>query len=405
MTRRLSPLLWARIMAILALVTLMRSPALANLFLALLLVAVFVSSPLRQRLASTWQQPMVKAAALFLLVLAAGIVYSAGGWREGLKQLWAWRTLGFLAIAAALFDEPRWKGFALRAFAGVSALGASAVVLLSVQQSLASGQHFPVPVTLFRNYATQGMTFTAALVTCGALLWTERGRWRGVWVASALVLLVAITVVTEGRSGYLVLLAALATFALASLLHKGLSPVHALAGALAMAGLALALVVTSPIARQRIDLALSEMRNYESQGNTSTSMGLRMYFWRDALTLIAERPVFGSGTGSYAKVQGELVTGRTGAAAMPTTDPHNQYLKIAAENGLVGLAAFLVFLVSLLRQRPPSHFRIAGIAVLAGWCATSLANSHFSTFQEGHLLALVLGITLGNETASDKQTN
>ena len=404
MTQRFNPLLVARILVILALVTLMRSPALANLFLVLLLVVALGSGAIRQRIARTWQQPMVKGSALLLLLLAAGILYSASGWREGLNQLWAWRTLGFMAIAAALFDDVHWKRIALRTFAGVTALGALAVVLMSIQQTVASGQHFPVAVTLFRNYATQGMTFTAALVACGALWRVENGRWRRLWGASALLLLVATTVVTEGRSGYLVLLAAAAAFVLGSLLQMGLSLTRALAGALAIAGLGLALVTASPVARQRIDLALTEMRNYESQVEEGTSMGLRVYFWRDAVTLISERPVFGWGTGSYAKVQGQLVVGRSGASAMPTTDPHNQYLKIAAENGLVGLGIFLVFLVSLLRQQPSGSYRLAGLAVLAGWCATSLASSHFSTFQEGHLLALFLGITLAAESATRGNT-
>jgi O-antigen ligase len=404
-TQRFNPLLTARILVILALVTLMRSPALVNLFLALLLLLTLGSASIRQRLALTWAQPMVKGSALLLALLGAGILYSASGWRDGLNQLWAWRTLGFMAIAAALFDDVRWKRIALRAFAGVTALGALAVVLMSIQQTWASGQHNPVPVTLFRNYATQGMTFTAALVACGLLWWVESGRWRQLWCASALVLLVATTVVTEGRSGYLVLLAAAAVFVLGSLLQMGLSLTRALAGALAIAGLGLALVTASPVARQRIDLALTEMRNFESQGNQVTSMGLRMYFWRDAVTLTSERPIFGWGTGSYAKAQGQLVAGRTGAAAMPTTDPHNQFLKIAAENGLVGLGVFLVFLISLLRQRPSPSYRLAGLSVLAGWCATSLASSHFSTFQEGHLLALYLGITLAAESATHGNTD
>lgn len=404
MMRRFNPVLLARIMVILAFVTLMRSPALANLFLALLLLLTIASRVIRQKVALTWQQPMVKGSALFLLTLAAAIMYSASGWREGLGQWWAWRSLIFLVIAAALFDDWHWKRIALRTFAGVTALGAAAVLIMSLQQTLAAGQYHPVPVTLFRNYATQGMTFTAALVACGSLWWIETGRWRNLWTACALVLLLATTVVTEGRSGYLVLLAATAAFVLGSLLHKGLSPARALAGALAMAGLGLALVAASPVARERIDRAVTEMRGYESQAEHGTSMGLRMYFWRDAVTLISQRPVFGWGTGSYAKVQGELVAERSGAAGMQTTDPHNQYLKIAAETGLVGLVIFLVFLGSLLRQCPSPSFRIAGLAVLAGWCATSLANSHFSTFQEGHLLGLYLGITLAleNTTPSDR---
>ena len=34
------------------------------------------------------------------------------------------------------------------------------------------------------------------------------------------------------------------------------------------------------------------------------------------------------------------------------------------------------------------------VGMLLGWCATSLLSSHFKTFSEGHLLALVLGAML-----------
>ena len=34
------------------------------------------------------------------------------------------------------------------------------------------------------------------------------------------------------------------------------------------------------------------------------------------------------------------------------------------------------------------------LALLAAWCTTSLFNSHFQTFNEGHLIALLLGALL-----------
>ena len=39
-------------------------------------------------------------------------------------------------------------------------------------------------------------------------------------------------------------------------------------------------------------------------------------------------------------------------------------------------------------------------AALIGWCATSLANSHFSTFVEGRLLFFWLGAMLANRPMS-----
>ena len=92
-----------------------------------------------------------------------------------------------------------------------------------------------------------------------------------------------------------------------------------------------------------------------------------------------------------------------GWKATLTEDPHNQYLLIAAETGLLGLAAFSWFLFSALRQPASGLFRLIGVALLLAWCLTSLFSSHFHTFNEGHLIAIVLGVCLASETAKRSQ--
>jgi len=83
-----------------------------------------------------------------------------------------------------------------------------------------------------------------------------------------------------------------------------------------------------------------------------------------------------------------------------TGDPHNQFLKILGEQGLVGLAAFLFFIGGALACPAPSPYRQIGAAVVIGWCATSLANSHFSTFVEGRLVFFWLGAMLATQTSA-----
>ncbi len=404
MIRNFDPLRTARILTLVILVVLMRSPALTNLLIIIWLALVFGSSTLRARLRATWQQPMVRGATLFFGVVAVGVLYSAGGWREGLLQLWGWRRLLYLAIACALFNDPRWKKIFLRVFAVATALVAAATLLISIQQTLAQGGSSLVAVTLVRNYVVQGMTFTVGLVACGLLVQVDHKRWRMAWLACAGVLLLATALVTEGRSGYLILVVVGLTFALGTLVQRGLAWPRALLGATGIAAIILSLVAASPVARQRIELGITEAQTYKARPAEMTSIGLRMIFWHDAVTLIGQRPVFGWGTGSYSIAQATLLDGRQGAAATPTIDPHNQYLKIAAENGLVGLGAFLLFLATFIRQRPSPAFRVAGLSVLAGWCTTSLANAHFSTFQEGHLLFFWLGIMLAPEAEPAEAT-
>ena len=42
-------------------------------------------------------------------------------------------------------------------------------------------------------------------------------------------------------------------------------------------------------------------------------------------------------------------------------------------------------------------YRLIVLTTLTGWCATSLANSHFSTFHEGHFIWFWLGAMLALE--------
>jgi membrane associated rhomboid family serine protease len=68
-----------------------------------------------------------------------------------------------------------------------------------------------------------------------------------------------------------------------------------------------------------------------------------------------------------------------------------------AETGLLGLAAFVWLLYSAIRQPVRGPFRVAGLALLLAWCITSLFSSHFQSFNEGHLIAILLGVCLARE--------
>ena len=148
--------------------------------------------------------------------------------------------------------------------------------------------------------------------------------------------------------------------------------------------------------RQRVDLGLWEIENYQ-QGTQISAMGERVIYMRNALALIAERPLAGYGTGAFATAYGRMVEGRSGREGIKVHDPHNQYLNLAAQHGLLGLAVFLAVLVAAFRQKPQPPYRLLGLAVLSAWCVTSLFSSHFSTFAEGRFIWLWLGVCLARD--------
>jgi O-antigen ligase len=127
-----------------------------------------------------------------------------------------------------------------------------------------------------------------------------------------------------------------------------------------------------------------------------TSLGIRVMFYRTTLELIREQPVFGYGSGSFAREYAAAIAGKgyTGWRAIPTADPHNQYLFVAVQLGVVGLLAFLAVIVTGFRAARASPYGWIAGGALAIWCVTSLFSSHFRTFPEGHLIGFFLGALL-----------
>lgn len=392
------PLRAARWIVIASLPALMVSPPLTNLLQALLLALMLGSPELRARLWAARHQPMVQGALAFFAVLVAGAFYGAATPADGFGMVWGWRKLLLVPLAAALFDDARWKTRLLCVFVAVSAVTALAALVLGLLQ-------IPLPVAarvpgvIVRNHATQGVVFAAAAFAAAALALFNLdtgARRRVLWAGCGVVILAALLLVTPGRSGYVVLLAGAAAMAIGWTLAARRSLLVAAAAAVVLVAVAAGLLAASPVARQRIQQGVDEMRTY-TEASELTSMGIRMYFWQNSLALIAQKPVFGWGTGAFEVAYAGEVAGRPGLAGTTTSDPHNQFLKIAAEHGLVGLAVFLGFLVTLTRQRTALPWRVLGLGAALGWCGTSLASSHFSTFAEGTLIYLWLGAVLARE--------
>lgn len=76
----------------------------------------------------------------------------------------------------------------------------------------------------------------------------------------------------------------------------------------------------------------------------------RLTLWRGTLRLIADHPVLGVGPGGWIRAYPPYDGGGTVTAGGYNRRPHNDYLWIAAESGLLGLGAYLWFLAAVLLQ-------------------------------------------------------
>lgn len=364
------------------------STALTSVLLALLALCWLASGRAAETGAAALRHPLGVAIAVFLLVLAAGLLYAPSPAQAGLDTLWSWRKLLVMLVLLGLFSETRWKARFARAFIAVCALGLVVSFASWLEWLPAYGGRGPGIV--LQNHATQGMVFSLGALCAGVLAREAAPRWKRVLGVLIVLFAANVVFVCTGRSGYLALFVVAAFLALNRFGWRRLPWVTVAAPAV------MALVMlASPTVNQRVVQAYEEAFVIDP-GQGFSSVGFRRHTYENAIALIRERPLLGYGTGSFAKVYSDYVGSRFADwRGAPATDPHSQYLYIGFENGIVGLLAFfgIVAAAFVSAARCPT-FGAIGAGALMVWLATSLFNSHFTTFGEGHLIALFLGVML-----------
>ena len=327
-----------------------------------------------------------------LISVALCMLWSDVPWRERLGAFWTWRKLWMIPVAAGAVRPGCMEATARRRLCGVCGVACSFRSCWSPSRPLADRGHGAGAVRCCaitarsRWHLRLPRSWRSAGARTGARAEVALGRGggggavrveHGVRHAGAQRLPRARG---DARSAGRVQSARLASVALVATVLAAI-----LAGAMAL----------SPLARDRIDSAISEWRNASTTDRIKTPMGIRASALREHA---------GTGPGATLVRHRHRWLRRAYAAHMkdkyadwrvlPTVDPHNQYLFFLAEQGIFGLLAFLAFIVLALADRGddarPHHRGWHA----AGWCATSLLSSHFQTFSEGHLLAFFLGAML-----------
>jgi O-antigen ligase len=375
------------------------SPPVANVAVGLAVLATLASGPLRARVTAVAAQPLGRAALILFAVMALAMTWAAVPWPARFAAWWNWRTMLLIVLAAAAFGDRRWKErFCLALIAAITAGALASFVLRAAGRTLDPG----FPGTVFLNHVTQSMALAVGILLAAALAVQpdQSPRLRVVLTVAALICLANLVLITAGRSGQVAL--AVAAVSAALLMLSGRRRWQAVLGLLVLsAGLAAA----SPALQQRFYKIAREAPVLDCASREESSTALRLLLWRTTGALIRAHPWFGYGVGGFTPAyEGEVgsqLRGQplTGWCARPAHDPHNQFLRVTVEAGVLGLLALVGLIVGAARQPACEPYRSCALALLAAWCTTSLFNSHFQTFNEGHLIALLLGALLAPDEA------
>lgn len=342
---------------------------------------LFAWSPaLRARLIASLKQPASVALAAFALALVLGTFHGLVPWQARLESLLGWRKLLLFFLAMAAFDGVDSKERFLKTFL---AFCVAAALLSYFAAATSLTIHRYGGGVILKDHTVQGMMFAVGV---GIAL---HAGVSAAYLAAAALLVSNIVFVTPGRNGYLALLIIAPLMRIRHTWKSGLIVLIACA----------ALLAASSQARDRLVRGFLEFKNFQ-QATELSDMGFRVAMWMNATNIISSAPLLGVGTGSFEAAYDREVAGRTDWWGTRTNDPHNQYLKVWAEQGIFGLLTLLGFIALALRTRS-THARLA-VAVLLAWCAASLFGSYFSRFVEGRFIFLWLGVLLAPVSARDE---
>ena len=134
-----------------------------------------------------------------------------------------------------------------------------------------------------------------------------------------------------------------------------------------IAGVALTLIVVGAIAL---------FSGSQVQRTDIGEFGDRPAVWRDSLDLIASRPVLGYGPDNFGLVFPRF---ETADLHQPWDKAHAETLQVAATQGLVGLAAYVVLLGAFVVAFWRGRMRAGAVATFAAWVAyTTTLQLNFS---------------------------
>jgi O-antigen ligase len=329
---------------------------------------------------------------LLWLLAAVGMLWADVSLAERLSGLSRFHRLLFIPLLLLHFqrsDRGVWVlwGFLASAFAVLVVSWASLLI-----PALASRENVVgVPV---KEYISQSAEFVVCAF--GLLAWAgeaaRQQRWRlalGAVVAASLFLANVLFVVTS-RTALLVSVVLLLLLAFKEFRWKGVVAALLLGCIVAAAAWS-----ASPYLRDRLTTSVTELKAYREK-NATNSTGLHLEFLRKSLTFVSTAPLLGHGTGSIPQQFREAASGGEGALSVMWGTPHDQFLGVAVQIGLVGAGLLVAMWVA--------HFLLfggnglvpaIGAVVVAHNVVSSLFDLYLFAFVPGWLYVFGVGVIGG----------
>ncbi len=265
----------------------------------------------------------------------------------GIYRAYFIEPVALFYVAIDLLGTPQQFRVVLVGFA----IGATLFALMNLGAwAIALARHEPIhsgdaPEALYTSPNAVAMFLEPPFaLAAGFALYADHPRDRRVGLAS-LVFMLAALVLTLSRGGLLTL-SVLALVAVITMPNRKVKAV--LLGGALVGGFAVAQI---PLVHERL------VRQLDPSYPFNTFEG-RLQIWSDTVHMLRDHPIFGAGLRAYTQVMAPYVTGNR----IPELYPHDVYLAMWSELGLLGLVAFVTLLALLLWRGWRAFYRAGGFS-------------------------------------------
>jgi O-antigen ligase len=196
---------------------------------------------------------------------------------------------------------------------------------------------------IFKKHTTHNMLMAFGVLLFVVLAWKSSRRWvRWGWAGASCLAASNVLLMVQGRTGYVVL-AGLVMVAF----HKYFGWRGMVAAVVAISVTFSAAYQVSTSFHDRVDLVAAGVAQWNPQMATYDGVTERMEFFHYTVEIIQDHPLMGVGTGGFTQAYALHVQ----KLGLPVpTHPHNQYLLVMVQVGIVGFGLLFWLFVQQWRS-------------------------------------------------------
>lgn len=311
-----------------------------NKFLACSLCLLASSKDYRERLKQLFFHPLTLSTAVFVALLTVRVVYSHGTFYDAFRAWDKYLKILYLILFLPLFETKQWQialGYLMLTAIVCNELLSYLHYFNIVSFDVPSSKHWLFIQDIDASFILAFMAFWLL----NLMLDVKKLRW--LYAGFFVICFFDLFFMNQERTGYLIFFVLLVLF-----FWQRLHGTKFLLSCLCLPLVLVTVYVVSTPFNTRIKEVISDLQSYKNTQQL-TSIGYRIIFAKCCLSQFKKHYIVGLGTGSFIQLynhdRGPKLPGNTTPG-----HPHNEYLFIALQLGLVGLCAFLAWLYIIYQQ-------------------------------------------------------